>query len=102
MNEGINLASARLGAEAVACSDEFFAAMSRLIDDSEPVYYSDRFDDHGQWMDGCDTRASRPTPDDLGPSHIPLGSRAGFRCLSVRARTFGRLGHSRSGSGKRL
>ena len=59
MNEGINLASARLGAEAVACSDEFFAAMSRLIDDAEPVYYSDRFDDHGQWMDGWETRRRR-------------------------------------------
>ena len=59
MKDGVNLASARLGAEAVACSDEFFAAMSRLIDDSEPVYYPDRFDDHGQWMDGWETRRRR-------------------------------------------
>ena len=59
MSEGINLASARLGAEAVACSDEFFAAMSRLIDDAEPVYYAERFDDHGQWMDGWETRRRR-------------------------------------------
>ena len=59
MNEGINLASARLGAEAVACSDEFFAAMSRLIDDSEPVFCPDRFDDHGHWMDGWETRRRR-------------------------------------------
>lgn len=59
MNDGVNLASARLGAEAVVCSDEFFAAMSRLIDDSEPVYYPDRFDDHGQWMDGWETRRRR-------------------------------------------
>ena len=59
MNEGINLASARLGAETVACSDEFFAAMSRLIQDSEPVYFPERFDDHGQWMDGWETRRRR-------------------------------------------
>lgn len=59
MNEGINLASARLGAEAVACSDEFFAAASRLIDDAEPVFYPDRFDDHGHWMDGWETRRRR-------------------------------------------
>ena len=59
MDEGINLASARLGAKAVACSDEFFAAASRLIDDAEPVYYPDRFDDHGHWMDGWETRRRR-------------------------------------------
>ena len=59
MNEGINLASARLGAEAVACSDEFFATMSRLIEDSEPLYHAARFDDHGQWMDGWETRRRR-------------------------------------------
>ena len=59
MNEGINLASARLGAEAVACSDEFFAAASRLIDDAEPVFHPDRFDDHGHWMDGWETRRRR-------------------------------------------
>lgn len=59
MNEGINLASARLGAEAVACSDDFFAAMSRLIEDSEPVFCPDRFDDHGQWMDGWESRRRR-------------------------------------------
>ena len=59
MNECINLASARLGAQAVACSDEFFAAMSRLIQDSEPVYYPARFDDHGQWMDGWESRRRR-------------------------------------------
>lgn len=59
MNEGINLASARLGAEAVACSDEFFAAMSRLIQDAEPVHHPGRFDDHGEWMDGWETRRRR-------------------------------------------
>ena len=59
MNEGINLASARLGAEAVACSDEFFAAASRLIDDAEPVHHPGRFDDHGEWMDGWETRRRR-------------------------------------------
>ena len=59
MNDGVNLASARLGAEAMACSDEFFAAASRLIDDAEPVFHPDRFDDHGHWMDGWETRRRR-------------------------------------------
>ena len=59
MNQGINLASARLGAEAVACSDDFFAPMSRLIQDSEPVFHPDRFDDNGKWMDGWESRRRR-------------------------------------------
>ena len=52
MYRGINLASARLGAETVACSDDFFASMSRLIRDSEPEYHRGRYDENGKWMDG--------------------------------------------------
>ena len=59
MNQGINLASARLGAEAVACSDDFFAPMSRLVQDSEPVFDPDRYDDNGKWMDGWESRRRR-------------------------------------------
>ena len=59
MYRGINLASARLGAEAVACSDDFFAPMSRLIQDSEPVFHADRFDENGKWMDGWESRRRR-------------------------------------------
>ena len=59
MKRGINLASARLGAEAVACSDEFFAPMSRLVEDSEPVFHPDRYDENGKWMDGWESRRRR-------------------------------------------
>ena len=59
MYRGINLASARLGAEAVACSDDFFAPMSRLIRDSEPVFQADRYDENGKWMDGWESRRRR-------------------------------------------
>ena len=59
MDRGINLASARLGAEAVACSDDFFAPMARLVDDSEPVFHPGRFDENGKWMDGWESRRRR-------------------------------------------
>ena len=59
MYRGINLASARLGAEAVACSDDFFAPMSRLIQDCEPEFHADRFDENGKWMDGWESRRRR-------------------------------------------
>lgn len=54
-----NLASRRLGARTLAVSDDFFAAVERLIDDSDPVFIADKYDDHGKWMDGWESRRRR-------------------------------------------
>ncbi|MDV7143710.1 allantoicase [Tropicimonas sp. TH_r6] len=56
---GINLASAGLGAEAISSSDEFFAPLERMLHDPEPVFIPGKFDDHGKWMDGWETRRRR-------------------------------------------
>lgn len=56
---GINLASAGLGARGLSCSDEFFAPLERMLQDSEAVFYPDKYDDHGKWMDGWETRRRR-------------------------------------------
>ncbi|SDK18088.1 allantoicase [Aliiruegeria lutimaris] len=56
---GINLASAGLGAKPVSSSDEFFAPVERMLADSEPIFIPDKFDDHGKWMDGWETRRRR-------------------------------------------
>ncbi|MEM1316113.1 MAG: allantoicase [Pseudomonadota bacterium] len=55
----INLASPRLGAEAVAASDEFFAEKGRLIQDAPPVFRPGVFDENGKWMDGWESRRRR-------------------------------------------
>jgi len=55
----INLADARAGAAVVAVSDEFFAPGERMLAAGPPVFYPDRFDDHGKWMDGWETRRRR-------------------------------------------
>ena len=55
----VNLATPRLGAEAVSASDEFFAPRSRLIADADAVFIPDKYDDHGKWMDGWETRRKR-------------------------------------------
>ena len=55
----INLASPRLGTETVRASDDFFAAHSRMIQDSAPVFIDDKFDDNGKWMDGWESRRRR-------------------------------------------
>ena len=54
-----NLADARLGAVGVWCTDEFFAPLSRMLEPAEPVFIPDKYDDHGKWMDGWESRRRR-------------------------------------------
>jgi allantoicase len=55
----INLASPRLGAEAIYATDDFFADKSRLLQDQPAVFIPDKYDDHGKWMDGWESRRRR-------------------------------------------
>jgi allantoicase len=55
----VNLASARLGAEAVRATDEFFAPKDRMLVDAPADFIPDKYDDHGKWMDGWETRRRR-------------------------------------------
>ena len=55
----INLASGGLGASAVAVTDDFFAPVERMLSDRPPIFLPDKFDDHGKWMDGWETRRRR-------------------------------------------
>ncbi|MDN5924438.1 MAG: allantoicase, partial [Xanthomonadales bacterium] len=59
-----NLASAELGASVVSCSDEFFAACERMLQDTDPVFVAGKFDDNGKWMDGWETRRRRQSGHD--------------------------------------
>ena len=59
VREGINLASARLGARVVAVTDEFFAPAHRMLSPENPVWKEGVFDDHGKWMDGWESRRRR-------------------------------------------
>jgi allantoicase len=54
-----DLAQPRLGAQVTYASDDFFADKSRLISPSEPVFIPDKYDDHGKWMDGWESRRKR-------------------------------------------
>jgi len=55
----VNLADPRLGAEAIAASDDFFAPKERLLDPAMPVFIPEKYDDHGKWMDGWESRRKR-------------------------------------------
>lgn len=55
----VNLADSRLGASALEASDEFFAAKERMLESAPAQFYPGRYDDHGKWMDGWETRRRR-------------------------------------------
>lgn len=59
----VNLASAGLGARAVAATDAFFAPLERMLADAPAVFIPDKYDDNGKWMDGWESRRRR------GPGH---------------------------------
>ncbi|MEP0511184.1 MAG: allantoicase, partial [Aurantimonas coralicida] len=51
----VDLAHPRLGTEVTFATDDFFADKSRMIAPEAPVFFPDRFDDHGKWMDGWES-----------------------------------------------
>lgn len=82
----VRLEQPRLGTRVVAASDEFFGAKERLIDFAEPVFVPDKYDDHGKWMDGWESRRKRT------PGHdwciVRLGIPGIVRGLGIDTRYF--------------
>ncbi len=58
-HEWIQLEQPRLGSNVSYATDEFFAAKERLIEPAAPVFIDDKYDDHGKWMDGWESRRKR-------------------------------------------
>lgn len=56
---GVNLASAGLGAKALFATDDFFAEVNRMLADKPAVFIPDKYDDNGKWMDGWESRRKR-------------------------------------------
>ncbi len=55
----VNLADPRLGAAAIYATDEFFAPKERLLDPAPAQFIAGKYDDHGKWMDGWESRRKR-------------------------------------------
>ena len=70
----IDLTQPRLGSAVIEATDEFFAPKERLIDPAAPVFVPDRYDDHGKWMDGWESRRKRETGHDHCIIRICAGS----------------------------
>jgi allantoicase len=62
-HEWVQLEQPRLGTVVTYATDEFFGAKERLIDPQAPVWVDGKYDDHGKWMDGWESRRKR------GPGH---------------------------------
>jgi allantoicase len=62
-HEWIQLEQPRLGTRVTYATDDFFAAKERLIESPDPVFVDGKYDDHGKWMDGWESRRKR------GPGH---------------------------------
>jgi allantoicase len=59
LDRWVRLEQPRLGSRVTWATDEFFGAKDRLIDPSDPVFVPDKYDEHGKWMDGWETRRKR-------------------------------------------
>ncbi len=55
----IRLEQPRLGTRVTFATDEFFAAKERLIEPDPPVFIDGKYDLHGKWMDGWESRRRR-------------------------------------------
>jgi allantoicase len=55
----VNLAAPAHGAAVISVSDEFFAAARRMLAPGPPRSRPGRYDAHGQWMDGWESRRRR-------------------------------------------
>jgi len=60
----INLASPQRGGAICSVSDEFFAPAKRMLAAEDPVFIPDRYDQHGKWMDGWESRRKRSSGND--------------------------------------
>lgn len=76
-----NLADLRIGAKIIDCSDEFFAEAKRMLQFDAPIFVEDKFDDHGKWMDGWETRRKRHSGYDW--AIVQLGVAGKIKALDI-------------------
>ncbi|NHB56905.1 allantoicase [Acinetobacter sp. 194] len=76
-----NLADDRIGAKIIECSDDFFAEAKRMLQFEAPIFVEDKFDDHGKWMDGWETRRKRHAGYDW--AIVQLGVAGKIKALDI-------------------
>ncbi|MBT7768398.1 MAG: hypothetical protein HN705_00320 [Rhodospirillales bacterium] len=82
----VNLASPRLGTKVIQASDEFFAPKERLLKDEDPIFIADKYDDHGKWMDGWESRRRRDDGHDY--CIVRLGAQGTIKGVDIETTHF--------------
>ena len=68
----VNLASPKMGTKILAYSDDFFGDATRMLNDKDPIFIEDKYDNHGKWMDGWESKRRRDDGNDW--AILKLGS----------------------------
>ena len=84
--EKINVTSSDFGSKVIYCSDEFFADSNRMLQNNEAVFIEDKYDKHGKWMDGWETRRRRDGKNDF--CYIRLGSKSVINDFDIDTSNF--------------
>ena len=82
----LNLASEKLGAKAIACSDDFFASMDNLVKPGRGIFIEGKYTANGKWMDGWESRRKRTEGHDW--CIIKLGATGIIRGVDVDTNHF--------------
>ena len=77
-NDYINLAEPKLGGAICSVTDDFFAPAKRMLSIEAPIFIPDKFDAHGKWMDGWESRRKRTSGHDYCVLRICNGVIKGF------------------------
>ena len=81
VSKKVNLASPKAGAKIIDVSDDFFAKCDRMLNDTDPIFIDDKYDDHGKWMDGWESRRKRVEGNDW--AIIGLGGRCSIEDVII-------------------
>ena len=68
----VNLASPKMGTKILAFADDFFGEVTRMLNDKDPIFIEDKYDNHGKWMDGWESKRRRDGGNDW--AILKLGS----------------------------
>jgi allantoicase len=82
----VNLADASMNAEAIFATDDFFAAKERMLDPAEPVWIEGKYDAHGKWMDGWESRRKREHGHDY--CIVRLAGAGSIKAIDIDTRYF--------------
>jgi allantoicase len=61
-----------MGTKILAFSDDFFGEVTRMLNDKDPIFIEDKYDNHGKWMDGWESKRRRDGGNDW--AILKLGS----------------------------